>query len=70
MTDKYVGQLGRLADKEMNPPTTEERIKKLFYGGNSPSEIDKKLRLSAGYAHDIIIGIWYDEKCRKNKRYD
>lgn len=46
MTDKY----------------TEAKIRALHAVGHPPSEIDKKMGLEPGTAHDAMVEFWWREK--------
>lgn len=46
MTDKY----------------TEAKVRALHAVGNPPSEIDRKMGLEPGTAHDVMVEFWWREK--------
>lgn len=57
--DKYVGD-----DEEKG------RILNEHYAGNPPSDIDSKLMLMGGTAHDVIVAWWaFDKERKKNNNF-
>ena len=46
-------------DKFAKKGTTNRKIIDMHHRGWAASDIDKKLRLVPGYAHDVICRYWY-----------
>ena len=50
---------------------TETQVHVLHSLGIPPCEIDKKLGLKRGTAHDVIVDLWFSQKCEHmRKRYE
>lgn len=49
----------------------DKQIMAMLNAGNAPSEIDRRMKLIPGTAHDVIVGMWaYDKEMARFGRFD
>ena len=47
---------------ENKPATKTEKVIALHSAGFAPSQIDERLNLAPGTAHDVMVKRWYEDK--------